>query len=142
MLRFFFFFLISRGLDRTVLTSSCGPTPVLGVHGIHKKSSSLGLKNRFSSSSRFLQSDLPIQSDSWEWRVVCNSLVIFTICGILHANPIAESFPKRVCLFHTLLDRRCVFIFTFLVIKSQVCNTQEFFPFPKMICRHYSSKIN
>ena len=46
------FFLIAKGLDRTVLTGSCGPTPVLEVYGINKKSDSLGLKNRFS--SRFL----------------------------------------------------------------------------------------
>ena len=45
----FFFFLIAKGLDRTVLTGLCGPTPVLAVHGINKKSDSLGLKNRFSS---------------------------------------------------------------------------------------------
>ena len=45
----FFFFLIAKGLDRTVLTGSCGPTPILAVHGINKKSSSLVLKNRFSS---------------------------------------------------------------------------------------------
>ena len=37
------------GLDRTVLTGSSGPTLVLTVHGINKKSGSLGLKNRFSS---------------------------------------------------------------------------------------------
>ena len=30
-------------------TGSCGPTPVLRVHGINKKSGSLCLKNRFSS---------------------------------------------------------------------------------------------
>ena len=36
-------------MDRTVLTGSSGPTPVLTVHGINKKSSSLDLKNRFSS---------------------------------------------------------------------------------------------
>ena len=36
-------------MDRTVLTGSSGPTPVLGVHEINKKSGSLGLKNRFSS---------------------------------------------------------------------------------------------
>ena len=36
-------------MDRTVLTGSSGPTPVLTVHGINKKSGSLGLKNRFSS---------------------------------------------------------------------------------------------
>ena len=29
-----------------VLTGSCGPTPILAVHGINKKFSSLGLKNR------------------------------------------------------------------------------------------------
>ena len=46
---FFFFFKFAKGLDRTVLTGSCGPTPVLTVHGINKKSGSLGLKNRFSS---------------------------------------------------------------------------------------------
>ena len=45
----FFFFLIAKGLDRTVLTGSCGPNPVLMVHRINKKSGSLGLKNRFSS---------------------------------------------------------------------------------------------
>ena len=28
------------------LTGSCGPTPILAVHGINKKFSSLGLKNR------------------------------------------------------------------------------------------------
>ena len=47
-----FFFLrkkIAKGLDRMVLTGSCGPTPVLGVHGINEKSGFLGLKNRFSS---------------------------------------------------------------------------------------------
>ena len=49
---FFFFFFNAKGLDRTVLTGSCGPTPVLGVHGINKKSGSLDLKNWFS--SRFL----------------------------------------------------------------------------------------
>ena len=36
-------------MDRTVLTGSSSPTPVLTVHGINKKSGSLGLKNRFSS---------------------------------------------------------------------------------------------
>ena len=40
---------IAKGLDRMVLTGSCGPTPVLAVHGINKKSDYLGLKNRFSS---------------------------------------------------------------------------------------------
>ena len=40
---------IAKGLDRTVLTGSSSPTPVLDVHGINKTSSSLGLKNRFSS---------------------------------------------------------------------------------------------
>ena len=44
---FFFFFLNDKGLDCMVLTSSCSPTPVLGVHGINKKSDFLGLKNRF-----------------------------------------------------------------------------------------------
>ena len=44
---------IAKGLDRTVLaTGLCSPTPVLGVHGINKKSGSLYLKNWFS--SRFL----------------------------------------------------------------------------------------
>ena len=38
---------IAKGLDRTVLTGLSGPTPVLGVHGINKKSGSLGLKNQF-----------------------------------------------------------------------------------------------
>ena len=49
MLRCFFFLKkkIAKGLDRTVLTGSSGPTPVLTVHGINKKSGSLGLKNRF-----------------------------------------------------------------------------------------------
>ena len=49
---FFFFFLkkkIAKGLDCTVLTGSNGPTLILTVHGINKKSGSLGLKNRFSS---------------------------------------------------------------------------------------------
>ena len=46
---FFFFFKIAKGLDNIVLTSSYGPTPVLTVHAINKKSSSLDLKNRFSS---------------------------------------------------------------------------------------------
>ena len=49
-------------MDRTVLTGSCGSTPVLTVHGINKKSGSLGLKNRFS--FRFSRSDLPVQSGS------------------------------------------------------------------------------
>ena len=40
---------IAKGLDRTVLTGSCGLTLVLAVHGINKKSGSLGLKNQFSS---------------------------------------------------------------------------------------------
>ena len=48
MLIFFFFFKFAKGLDRTVLTGSCSPTPVLGVHVINKKSGSLNLKNRFS----------------------------------------------------------------------------------------------
>ena len=41
-----------------VLIGFCGPTPVLTVHGINKKSGSLGLKNRFS------WSDLPVQFGS------------------------------------------------------------------------------
>ena len=53
---FFFFFLIAKEWDRTVLTDSCGPTPILGVHRINKKFNSLDLKNRFS------QSDLPVRS--------------------------------------------------------------------------------
>ena len=40
---------IAKGLDHMVLTGSCGPTPVLTVHGINKKSDYLGLKNRLSS---------------------------------------------------------------------------------------------
>ena len=28
---------IAKGLDRMVLTGSCGPTPVLAIHGINKK---------------------------------------------------------------------------------------------------------
>ena len=40
---------IAKGLDCTVLTGLCGPTPVLGVHGFNKKFGSLGLKNWFSS---------------------------------------------------------------------------------------------
>ena len=59
---FFFLKKIAKGLDRTVLTGSSGPTPVLGVHGTNKKSGSLGLKNRFS--SRFSRSDLPVRSSS------------------------------------------------------------------------------
>ena len=43
------FFLIAKGLDRTVLTGSSGPTPVLAVHEINKKFGFLDLKNRFSS---------------------------------------------------------------------------------------------
>ena len=46
---FFFFFQIAMGLDRTVLTGLSGLTLVLGIHGINKKSGSLGLKNQFSS---------------------------------------------------------------------------------------------
>ena len=52
MLSYLFIYLflkIAKGLDRTVLTGSSGPTSVLAVHGINKKSRSLGLKNRFSS---------------------------------------------------------------------------------------------
>ena len=52
MLSYLFIYFLKKfaqGLDRTVLTGSCGPTPVLTVHGINKKSGSLGLKNRFSS---------------------------------------------------------------------------------------------
>ena len=48
----------AKGLDSMVLTGSCGPTPVLTVHGINKKSGSLGLKNRFS------RSDLLVRSGS------------------------------------------------------------------------------
>ena len=40
---------IAKGLDHMVLTDSSSPTLVLGVHGINKKSGSLGLKNWFSS---------------------------------------------------------------------------------------------
>ena len=40
---------IAKGLDHTVLTGSCGPTPIVVVHRINKKSGSLGLKNQFSS---------------------------------------------------------------------------------------------
>ena len=54
----------AKGLDRTVLTGSCGPTPVLAVHRIHKKSSFLGLKTSFhgptSRSSPVLKTMLPI----------------------------------------------------------------------------------
>ena len=53
---------IAKGLDRTVLTGSSSPTPVLRVHGTNKKSGSLGLKNRFL--SRFSRSDLPVRSSS------------------------------------------------------------------------------
>ena len=51
-------------MDRTVLTGSSGPTPVLTVHGINKKSSSLGLKTGFHPDSRFSRSDLPVRSGS------------------------------------------------------------------------------
>ena len=40
---------IAKGLNHTVLTDSSGLTPILEVHEINKKSSSLGLKNWFSS---------------------------------------------------------------------------------------------
>ena len=48
MLSSFFFFLIAKGLDRTVLTTGlCGSAPILGVHRINKKSGSLCLKTDF-----------------------------------------------------------------------------------------------
>ena len=53
---------MAKGLDRMVLTGSCGPTQVLAVHGINKKSDSLGLKNRFHPDSLFSRSDLPVRS--------------------------------------------------------------------------------
>ena len=56
---------IAKGLDRTVLTGLCGPTPVLGVHEINKKSGSLGLKKTgFHPGSWFSRPDLPVRSDS------------------------------------------------------------------------------
>ena len=67
MLSFFFFLYkkkIAKGLVRMVLIGSCGPTPVLGVHGINKKSGYLGLKNRFSSQFSVSWSDLSIRSGS------------------------------------------------------------------------------
>ena len=54
----------AKGLDRMVLTGSCGPTPVLGVHRINKKSGYLGLKNRFSSRFSVSWSDLSVRSGS------------------------------------------------------------------------------
>ena len=52
---------IAKGLDRMVLIGSCGPTLVLGAHGINKKSGSLGLKNDFHSGSRFSRSNFPVR---------------------------------------------------------------------------------
>ena len=64
----FFFFKkkkIAKGLDRTVLTGSCGPIPVLTVHGINKKSDFLCSKNPiFYPGSWFSRSNLPIRFDS------------------------------------------------------------------------------
>ena len=63
MLFFFFKKKIAKGLDRTVLTGSCGSTPVLAVHKINKKFGSLGLKSWFHPGSQFSWSDLPVRSD-------------------------------------------------------------------------------
>ena len=60
--RFFYFKKNAKGLDRTVLTGSCGSTPVLVVHKINKKSGSSGLKTGFHPGSRFSRSDLPVRS--------------------------------------------------------------------------------
>ena len=43
-----------------VLTGSCGPTPVLEVHKINKKTGSLCLKTDFHPGFRFSRSDLPV----------------------------------------------------------------------------------
>ena len=51
-------------MDRTVLTGSSSPTPVLTIHGINKKSGSLGLKTGFHPDSRFSRSDLSVRSGS------------------------------------------------------------------------------
>ena len=80
---FFFLKKIAKGLDRTVLTGSCGPIPVLTVHGINKKSGSLGLKNRFS--SRFSRSDLLVRSGSENHALSLNlkSLIAVVMVGVV-----------------------------------------------------------
>ena len=64
---------IAKGLDCMVLTGSSGPTPVLTVHGINKKSGSFGLKNRFSSRFPVFTVQPPGPVRFWkQWYTVYN----------------------------------------------------------------------
>ena len=67
----------AKGLDRMVLTGSCGPTSVLTVHGINKKSGSLGLKNRFP--SRFPVFTVWPPGSVWFWKQ-CLRLLQALVC--------------------------------------------------------------
>ena len=63
--------IFAKGLDHTILTGSCGPTLILMVHEINKKSGSLGLKNRFSSQFSIFMVRPP--GSIWFWKP-CSTL--------------------------------------------------------------------
>ena len=83
---------IAKGLDRTVLaTGSCGPTSVLGVHGIDKKSSSLCLKNQFS--SLFSVFTVRPPGPVWVWKPWSHD--------DSHAYHCQHVWYSRGCIFYT-----------------------------------------
>ena len=117
---FFFFFKIAKGLDRTVLTGSSGPTPVLTVHGINKKSGSLGLKNRFSSRFPVFTVRPPGQVRFWKQCLHLHVMENYTttICSILYITYYFFYFQLHIYILSLLHT-----IFQFLL---QVTSTQPY----------------
>ena len=107
-------------MDRTVLTGSCGPTLVLTVHGINKKSSSLGLKNRFL--SRFPVFTIRPLGQVWFWKpcYTIRGKLIFTL------HPSKKKKPQYLDKFHTnplfFQKRTLSFSFSRNILASIVVN--------------------
>ena len=97
----------AKGLDRTVITGSCNPSPVLGVHGINKKSGSLGLKNRFS--SRFSVFTVRPPGPVWFWKPWCKLYRVKLNMPLAYTN---DSFYKKI------YQRNWKFLFFYIYEKK------------------------
>ena len=124
---FFFFFIkkIAKGLDRTVLTGSSGPTPVLTVHGINKKSGSLGLKNRFSSRFPVFTIRPPGLVRFWKQWTLALTIGYCTIVFFVSSMIYFCSMTKLVKLFmgEQNSNLSCRFFFSFSFFENQVVDS-------------------
>ena len=101
-------------MDHTDLTGSCGPTLVLEVHGINKKSGFLVLKNRFSSwFSAFMVRPQDLirfwKSNGVSFRFIDFSAFSFLFSQLIHLKHLTPSYSLFICievlLTHLLLNQ-------------------------------------